>query len=147
MSCYLTDAETIGKIARWAADHCDGFHNELTGSEQAKLSAGSIARTLGNQNLLSCEARYPDHGVAGGFLDDGITSANYLAACTQRARYKGYNSSPAAIWRMTASLEHQSRETGDWIKTDAYWICHAIKEVAGKKMAEDLVSAGPRQWS
>jgi len=147
MSCYLTDPETIGKIARWAADHCDGFHNQLTGSEQAKLSAGSIARILGNQNLLSCEARYPEHGPAGGFLDDGVKRVDYVNACAQMACKRDYNSSPAAIWRMTASLEHQSRETGDWIKTDAYWICHAIKEAAGKKMAEDLVSVEARRWT
>ena len=68
-------------------------------------------------------------------------------SCYERARYRGYSTSPAAAWRMVATLEYQSRETEDWFETDAYWLCHAIKEAAGKKMAEDLVSVENRQWS
>ena len=147
MSCYLTDVETIGKIARWAADSCGTFRNMIKGADRLKLDAPQIAKILGAENLASCEARYPTHGPAGGFLDDGITPADYLAACSQRARYRGYNTSPAGVCRLTASLEYQSCETGEWIESAAYWICHAIKEDAGKKMAEDLVSVEARRWT
>jgi len=147
MSCYLTDAETIGMIARWAADNCGTFRNMIKGGDRQKLDAPQIAKILGAENLASCEARYPTHGVAGGFLDDSVTPADYLAACSQRARYRGYNTSPAGVWRMTASLEYQSCETGEWIESDAYWICDAIKRIAGRMMAEDLVSVEARQWT
>jgi hypothetical protein len=148
MSCYLTDAEAIGKIARWAADNCTSAFNPAT-KDFTKLGgqAPEIALVLGAQNVASCEARYPEHGPAGGFLDDGITPADYVAACCQRARYRGHSTSPAAVWRMVASLEYQSCETEDWFDSDAFWICRAIKEAAGRKMAEDLVSVEARQWT
>jgi len=40
-------------------------------------------------------------------------------SCYERARYRGYSTSPAAAWRMVATLEYQSRETEDWFETDA----------------------------
>ena len=148
MSCYLTDAETIGMIARWAADNCTSAFNPST-KEFTKMEGNpsSIATTLGWQNVFSCEARYPDHGPAGGFLNDEISDSAYVRSCRNASRRKGDNISPAAVWRMVASLEYQSCETEDWFETDAYWICHAIKEAAGRKMAEDLVSVEARQWT
>jgi len=147
MSCYLIDAEAIGKIARWAADNCDTFRNSITNCYYRDLEPREIAMILSEQNLDSCEARYPEHGPAGGFLDDGVKRIDYINACVQMACKRGYNSSPAAIWRMTASLEYQSCETKDWIESDAYWICNTIKHVAGRMMAEDLVSVEARQWT
>ncbi len=147
MSCYLTDAEAIGKIARWAADNCDTFRNSITNCYYLDLEPREVAMILSEQNLDSCEARYPEHGPAGGFLDDGVKRIDYINACVQMACKRGYNSSPAAIWRMTASLEYQSCETKDWIESDAYWICNTIKNVAGRMMADDLVSVENRQWT
>ena len=147
MSCYLVSSDDIGQIAALAFRRglysCQGrVANQVRKVILEYNDAEEVAEVLAQQNIASCEARYPGD-VAGGFLDSEAEAEQYVQDCKDAARryQQSIGIQPLAACKLISTYNYQACETDDWVETDAYWICHAIKNA---QIAKAIKSAGLR---
>ena len=146
MSCYLTEAEEIGKIAEFAfrAGRSQGMCvNHATGEKIVFEDAQSLAKFLAQANIDSCQARYSHHGeFAGGFLDNQQQVDAYLFdaelySCIPAAA-RTQPEAPADHARLVGQLEYQTCEIADWKSHDAYWVLSTLRTDARIAALETL---------
>jgi len=150
MSAYIVDETDIAAIAKIAA-HKVGWRSiggrivNMVKREINEFDAPEIAKILAVQNITSVEYRYPNHGEAGGMLVG--PTCDYVAACMQMARNRDVPVNadniplvyrPADLYELVARYEYQSCEDPEWIQSDAYWICHRVKDYAAQLMIQEL---------
>lgn len=151
MSAYIVDETDIAAIAKIAAYKAGwrtvgGRIVNMVKREIHEFDAPEIAKILAMQNVVSVEYRYPNHGEAGGMLVGPV--CDYVAACVQEARNRNVPVAegctkpllycPAKIYELVERYEYQACENPEWIQSDAYWICDAVKKYAAHLMIEEL---------
>lgn len=142
MSCYLTEAEEIGKIAEFAfrAGRSQGMCvNHATGEKVAFEDAQSLAKFLAQANIDSCQARYSHHGeFAGGFLNNEQQVDAYLFDAQLYSCEGTQTETPADHERLVGQLEYQTCEIADWKSHDAYWVFRTLRTDARIAALETL---------
>ena len=146
MSCYLMADGAIGRIAGQffqpgiyskRGRFLNGFKKEVWTCDGPE----EVAEILAKQNIASCAERYPNE-YAGGFLDDEADGENYIKACQGFAKINAMRYfNPLKVIELINRYEYQACETKDWVETDAYWICQAIKDDMINRLIRDMNEA------
>ena len=148
MSCYLMEDGAIGRIA--GQFYQPGIYSSrgrfLNGFDKTRGvlqcdGPEEVAEILAKQNIASCAERYPNE-YAGGFLDDEADGENYIKACQGFAKAAAMTYfNPLKVIELINRYEYQACETEDWMETDAYWICQAIKDDMISRLIRDMNEA------
>mgnify|MGYP003131515619 CR=1 FL=1 len=132
MSCYLMNEEDIATIAKQAKrpPYCScsdlSYYNLVTKERVTFDSVADLAKSLALANIASCEARYPNYGVAGGFLNNEDQVDSYIQQVSKLKGINGYQK-PLKMVDLIKRYEYQACEVPNWVETDTYWVLESIK--------------------
>jgi hypothetical protein len=134
MSCFLMNVGDIATIAKQAKrpPYCScsdlSYYNLVTKERVTFDSVADLAKSLALANIASCEARYPNYGVAGGFLDDENEVESFIKEVVVQAKtlFRSYKK-PLKMVDLIKRFEYQASEVPNWVETDTYWVLQCIK--------------------
>jgi hypothetical protein len=135
MSAYIVNAEHIGALAAFAAQHRASLYAEHVNDpkHQAELIAGNLAQA----NINSIIARYGDDSAQDMC---GSTPAEFIADCKAWAGHYYFQppgigaDTKLSIYRMAECLDYQSCEVNDWTGSTAARQIQCIKNAAVRAM-------------
>jgi hypothetical protein len=132
MSAYLLDANEIAVVAKICRNYVAADSDVWNHVAKKIVDRNEFEMVLALENIASLEARYPNNGIAGGFICGGQAGLfqyyNEVGKqCEQRADVK----IPKNLDDRVAELnryEYQACEREDFYSSDAYWVIARAKE-------------------
>ena len=132
MSAYLLDANEIAVVAKICRNYVAADSDVWNHVAKKIVDRNEFEMVLALENIASLEARYPNNGIAGGFICGGqaglLQYYNEVGKkCEQRADVK----IPKNLDDRVAELnryEYQACEREDFYSSDAYWVIARAKE-------------------
>ena len=132
MSAYLLDANEIAVVAKICRNYVAADNDVWNHVAKKIVDRNEFEMVLALENIASLEARYPNNGIAGGFICGGqaglLQYYNEVGKkCEQRADVK----IPKNLDDRVAELnryEYQACEREDFYSSDAYWVIARAKE-------------------
>lgn len=132
MSAYLLDANDIAVVAKICRNYVAADSDVWNHVTKKIVDRNEFEMVLALENIASLEARYPNNGIAGGFICGGQAGLfqyyNEVGKkCEQRAGVK----IPKNLDDRVAELnryEYQACEREDFYSSDAYWVIARAKE-------------------
>lgn len=133
MSAYLLDQNEIAVVAKICRNYASGrdVYNKIA---KKIVNWNDFEMVLALENIASLEARYPNNGIAGGFICGGQAGLfdyyNQVGKTTDSAAREAVKI-PVNLDDRVAELnryEYQACEREDFYSSDAYWVIAAAKE-------------------
>lgn len=148
MSAYLCEPSDFAALARyakrpgtWGFTPYNLVTQERIGGNDKDMTVVDIALKLASANIVSVATRYPNEPF-GGFLNSDEELVEFMGEVATEANRNVYPGSAAEMYRLAKTVEYQSCEVDNWVKTDAYWIIDRIKDECARSMSDEMLNKG-----
>ena len=132
MSAYLLDHNEIAVVAKICRNYLAAGNRETYNLVTHKIvNWDDFEMILALENIASLEARYPNNGIAGGFICGGQAGLfEFYNNVGEVTKNRGAVKMPEKLDDQVAELsryEYQACERDDFYQSDAYWVIAAAK--------------------
>ena len=132
MSAYLLDHNEIAVVAKICRNYlAAGNHETYNLVTHKVVNWDDFEMILALENIASLEARYPNNGIAGGFICGGQAGLfEFYNNVGDVAKKRDAVKMPSKLDDQVAELnryEYQACEHDGFYSSDAYWVIAAAK--------------------